>query len=134
MLNSNRPPIISPRTFAATLGILFCLSLWLLHSSRAQDADADANNLAAPQAAPTPCPTCGGDEDKPHTLAASYYSLRDGLSATLMLNNKGPKPLEVKPTLFDLDGQRFELAPVMVEGTSFREYRYARVRNRGNSV
>lgn len=121
MLNSNRPPVISPRILAATLGILFCLSLWLLQSSRAQEASADANNLAASQASPTPCPTCGGDEDKPHTLAASYYSTKNGLTAVLMLNNKGPKPLEVKPTLYNLDGQQFELPVVMVEGESFRE-------------
>jgi hypothetical protein len=75
----------------------------------------------APQAPPAPCSTCGGPEDKPHTLAASYYSVRDGLTATLLLNNKGPKPLEVKPTLFSLGGQRRELPPVTVQGLSYRE-------------
>jgi hypothetical protein len=40
--------------------------------------------------------------------------------ATLMLNNKGPEPIEVKPTLFSLTGERLEAAPVIVEGESFR--------------
>jgi len=32
------------------------------------------------------------NSEKPHTLAASYYSVQDGLQATLTLNNKGLKP------------------------------------------
>src|SRR5688500_11339565 len=31
---------------------------------------------------------CTKDFDKPHLLAASYYSVKDNLTATLMLNNK----------------------------------------------
>jgi hypothetical protein len=46
--------------------------------------------------------------------------MKGGLSATLMLNNKGPLPLEVQPTLFSLAGQRLDIAPVTVEGNSFR--------------
>ncbi len=61
------------------------------------------------------------DSDKPHTLAASYYSLRGNLKATLMLNNKGPKPLEVSPSLFSIYGDRFDAPPVTVEGNSFLE-------------
>ncbi len=68
--------------------------------------------------------TCCGqnpeDENKPHLLAASYYSVQNHLTATLMLNNKGPKPIEVKPTLFSLIGERLDVAPVTVEGNSFR--------------
>jgi hypothetical protein len=45
--------------------------------------------------------------------------MRDGLSATLMLNNKGPLPLEVQPTLFSLVGERMDIAPVTLEGNSF---------------
>lgn len=94
-------------------------------ASYTADAEANKSNvgfaISAPQSAPTPCPTCGGEEDKPHTLAASYYSVKNGLNATLMLNNKGPKPLEVKPTLYSLDGQVLDLLPVVVEGNSSRE-------------
>ena len=65
---------------------------------------------------------CGEDAEaeKPHRLAASYYSVKDNLSATLMLNNKGPRQLVVQPTLFSLAGERFDPAPITVEGNSFR--------------
>lgn len=65
---------------------------------------------------------CGGEEgdDKPHLLAATYYSLKGGLSAKLLLNNKGPHPLEAEPMLFSMSGERFAVAPVTVEGNSFR--------------
>jgi hypothetical protein len=55
-----------------------------------------------------------------HVLPASYYNLRGNLSATLTLNNKGPQPLDVQPTLFSLNGQRLDVPPVTVPGTSFR--------------
>jgi len=58
--------------------------------------------------------------NSPHVLPASYYSLRGDLSATLTLNNKGPDPLDIQPTLFSLSGQRLDLPPVTVDGTSFR--------------
>ena len=56
----------------------------------------------------------------PHVLPASYYSLKGNLSSTLTLNNKGPQPLAVQPTLFSLNGQRLDVPPVIVGGTSFR--------------
>jgi hypothetical protein len=71
------------------------------------------------QAIATPT-CCGQDFDKPHLLAASYYSVVKDLVATLMLNNKGPEPIEVKPTLFSLTGERLEAALVVVPGQSFR--------------
>jgi hypothetical protein len=43
---------------------------------------------------------CTQDFDKPHRLATSYYSVKAGLTATLMLNNKGPEPVEVRPDAF----------------------------------
>jgi P pilus assembly chaperone PapD len=60
------------------------------------------------------------DADKPHLMAASYYSLQSGMKATLTLNNKAPRTLEVQPTLFSLAGERLDVAPVTVEPTSFR--------------
>lgn len=60
------------------------------------------------------------DDNKPHLLAGSYYTLRDGFASTLLLNNKGPKPLEVRPTLFNLEGQRIDITPVTIESNSFR--------------
>ncbi len=60
------------------------------------------------------------DPDKPHLMAASYYSLQGNMKATLTLNNKGSGPLEVKPTLFSLAGERLNGPPVTVDATSFR--------------
>lgn len=59
--------------------------------------------------------------EQPHTLAGSYYSLRNNFSATLMLNNKGALPLSVTPTFFSLNGTPLELAPLMVNAASYRE-------------
>jgi hypothetical protein len=58
--------------------------------------------------------------NKPHTLAAAYYSVENRLSAALTLNNKGPVPLDVQSTLFSLAGERLDLPSVTVEGDSHR--------------
>jgi hypothetical protein len=60
------------------------------------------------------------DSDKPHLMAASYYSFQGNMKATLTLNNKGSGPLKVKPTLFSLAGERLDVLPVTVDATSFR--------------
>jgi hypothetical protein len=56
----------------------------------------------------------------PHVLPASYYSLKGNVSSTLTLNNKGPQPLDIQPTLFSMEGQRLDVPPVTVDGTSYR--------------
>lgn len=60
------------------------------------------------------------DANKPHWLVGSYYSTQKGLTATLLLNNKGNQPLEVRPTIYNLSGQAIEIPPVSVEASSFR--------------
>lgn len=60
-----------------------------------------------------------GEADKPHTLAASLYHISENLKTTLTLNNKGPRPLEVRPTLYNLSGERLEIPPVTVEANSY---------------
>jgi hypothetical protein len=113
-----------PTALFAT-AVLFALLLSLISAS-SYPANSRIRPLApntpdAPQDPPPPrC--CGSDEDehKPHLLAASYYSLKNGLSSKLLLNNKGPRPLEVKPTLFSMNGERHEVAPMKVKGASFR--------------
>lgn len=55
-----------------------------------------------------------------HTSVGAYYSIENNLNAKLLLNNKGIKPLEVRPTLYNLAGQQLELPPVFVEASSFR--------------
>lgn len=58
----------------------------------------------------------------PHVLAASYYSVNNNLNATLMVSNQGPRPLMVQPTLFSLDGQRLDVAPVILDGNTVRAF------------
>lgn len=122
MTRLTRSRIIKLTALLASTGIVFLLSWSLLYPASAQNSNTltTANDGAA-----SPSARSGGeanaDDDKPHLLAASYYSVRGNLTATLMLNNKGLRPLEVRPTLFSMSGDRFDLAPITVEGTSFRE-------------
>ena len=100
--------------------ILFILSLLLLsHLASARNPEvvikSEADHLRNLQSS-----SDDPETNKPHLLAGSYYSIRGGLSATLMLNNKGPHSLEVQPTLFNLSGDRLEISPVTVEANSFR--------------
>lgn len=60
------------------------------------------------------------DANKPHWLVASYYTTKNGLSATLLLNNKGILPLEVRPIMYNLGGQAIEIQPLTLEAKSFR--------------
>jgi Bacterial Ig-like domain (group 2) len=62
----------------------------------------------------------GALTDQPHYLAASYYTARHHLTPRLLLNNKGPQPVEVKPTLFSLSGARLDAPSVVVDPESFR--------------
>jgi hypothetical protein len=55
-----------------------------------------------------------------HNLVASFYDLENYPTARLLLNNKGLSPVELRPTLYSLDGNAFEPAPVTVEPNSFR--------------
>jgi hypothetical protein len=48
-----------------------------------------------------------------------YYSLKDGLTTKLTLNNKGPNPIVVQTTLFSHDGERLEVPTLTVDGLSF---------------
>lgn len=59
-------------------------------------------------------------DETPHWLVGSYYSVRDGLAATLMLNNKGIAPITVQPTLYSKTGQQLDLPPVVVGASDFR--------------
>src|SRR6185295_4368697 len=60
--------------------------------------------------------------DKPHTMAATYYSFQGNLKASINLNNKGLVPLEVTPTLFNLAGERLEVPSVTVDATTFQVF------------
>jgi Bacterial Ig-like domain (group 2) len=115
---------------AASEWVFFCsryfseLLLWSLHSSGSKSEaafirEAKSSNysatLPAPIDSPTPC--C---DDSPHLLVGTYYSVKHGLDAKLLLNNKAPHPIEIKPTLFSMSGESHKIAPVTVEGNSFQ--------------
>lgn len=76
-----------------------------------------ALNLIVTQNPPS---CCGSDDTKPHVLVGSYYSLKNHFSSKLLLNNKGPRPLEARPTLFSMNGERFDAPPVTIDPESFR--------------
>ena len=100
--------------------ILVCAVVLQVGATRAQDPRPQALQGSGPASNPKFGPNADLDLDKPHLLAGSYYSMRGGLKATLLLNNKGPKPLEVRPTLFSLAGERLDIQPVVVDGNSFQ--------------
>lgn len=58
--------------------------------------------------------------EKPHTLVGAFYDVQNFPNAKLLLNNKDTRAREVRPTLYNLDGQILELPPVQVEAQSFR--------------
>lgn len=78
-----------------------------------------ANPLSPASPMPKLSASALAQSDKPHTLAASIYRIGQNLKTTLMLNNKGPHPLEVRPTLYSLSGERLEISPVTLEANSY---------------
>lgn len=78
-----------------------------------------ANPLHPAPAMPKLPASALAQSDKPHTMAASIYRIAQNLKTTLMLNNKGPRPLEVRPTLYNLSGERLETPPVTLEANSY---------------
>ena len=58
-------------------------------------------------------------EYETYKLTATYYTLRDNLSATLMFNNKGPQAILATPTFYSLAGTRLQLAAISVPATSY---------------
>lgn len=61
---------------------------------------------------------CGDEANKLHHLAGSYYTLNEGFNTKLLLNNKGPDPIEIQSTLFSLGSERLGVPPVTVAGNS----------------
>ncbi len=119
--------LIQPRTyrinkfslcFWATATLMFVI-LSLSGFSRLANVKA-RRSVSTVNAKDTKLGCCGGDEanKKEHVLAGSYYTLKDGFSAQLLLNNKGPVPIEVQPTLFSLKGARFNAPLVTVDATA----------------
>ncbi|MCA1626478.1 MAG: hypothetical protein LC742_00720 [Acidobacteria bacterium] len=103
----------------------FCLCLMLVPLSftsrpaTAKTEDKDATT--SPTRTATRALSLIQESADPHILAAAYYRIGDNLRTTLMLNNKSPQPAEARVTVFSMDGQLLDLAPVTVGGNSFSE-------------
>ncbi len=54
------------------------------------------------------------------TLVGTYYTTKNNLNATLMLNNKGAT-ITVYPTAYSLAGTALSLEPIVVDTASYRE-------------
>jgi hypothetical protein len=106
----------------ATLLLAIVLVSTSQRVSKAKAEGVEAHAVAANAAKNASVECCGGDEghNKPHLLAGTYYTLKDNFTAKLLLNNKGPRPIEVRATLFSLSGERFEAPVEVVEPTSHR--------------
>jgi hypothetical protein len=75
------------------------------------------NNRFLTTFVPSPSPT---PDETPHYLVGAFYDVENFPTAKLLLNNKDSVSREVRPTLYSLDGQALEIAPVVVEAGSFR--------------
>jgi len=58
-------------------------------------------------------------EYETYKLTGTYYMLNDGLTTTLMLNNKGSQSIIALPTIYSLAGTRLNLAPITVPAASY---------------
>jgi hypothetical protein len=116
-------PLVTRRKLVVACCALATLLLTVLPpSSVPRAAKAGAAGLQGAGAGKGAPSCCGGEEgeNKPHTLAGSYYTLKDGFAAKLLLNNKGPHPVEVRPTLYSMSGERFAAPALVVEGNTHR--------------
>ncbi len=99
--------------------ILVALSISLIFTYLAPSAGAQAPALAPGQARPPRPPQAQMDQ----TTNIPYYTLRDGMSSTLTLNNIGPAPTEVTVTIFNMAGRPHTLDPMTLDLHSFKEVR-----------
>ena len=100
------------------LVITISLSLLLmshLTSANSQQKQAETKTDESKQADNT-------TNENSHWLVGSHYNTQNAITTTttLLLNNKGIQPLEVRPTLYNMAGQSLALPPVIVEASSHR--------------
>lgn len=98
--------------------LLFCFSICCLMIGLAITVQKQFAEKVDSEIAASPSPSRASET--PHTLVGSYYTLETCINAKLLLNNKGPTQLEVRPTLFSANGQELQIAPVYVEPQSAR--------------
>lgn len=99
----------------AVLSDLFLLfSLAMIRTTRAQNAP--------PM---TPMPVIDQMTNIP------YFTLRDGMSSTLTLQNLAPTPTKVTVTIFNTEGRAHILDPIILDPHSFKEVQLADVAPEG---
>src|ERR1700676_672605 len=89
---------------AVLSGLFLLFSLAMVHSVRAQNA---------PPKKPMPV------SDQMTNIP--YFTLRDGMSSTLTLNNLAPTPTKVTVTIFNTEGRAHVLDLIMLDPHSFKE-------------
>jgi hypothetical protein len=62
------------------------------------------------------------DHSMQHVLAATYYSVKRNLAASLMLSDQGARSLQIQPTLFSSSGSRFAVPAVTLQGNEIRTF------------
>lgn len=80
-------------------------------SVHSQSNETEDSTTLTTDSSPTPTP---------HTLVGTFYTTENNTDAKLLLNNKGTTQLEVRPTLYNLQGQELQLPSVWVEPQNFR--------------
>ena len=100
---------------AVVSGLLVLSSLAMVRYARAQNA---------PPALP-PQPTSDQMTNIP------YFTLRDGMSSTLTLQNLAPTPTKVTVTIFNTEGRAHVLDPITLDPHSFKEVQLADIAPEG---
>ncbi len=103
--------IILLSIFCLSIGIVFAAQLPIVQSEN-DFLNNQTNNPVFPTLSPSPTP------EIEHNLVAAFYDVENFPTAKLLLNNKGLQPIEVRPTLYNLDGNILEIAPVSVPANS----------------
>lgn len=106
--------------FFLSIGIAFAVQPSILKSKAAnlfeinETTISNQTGVSIPVSSPSPTP------ELTHNLVAAYYDVQNYPTAKLLLNNKGLQPIEIRPTLYSLDGIAMDIAPVSVQGNSHR--------------
>jgi len=90
-------------------GLFLLLTLAVVHSARAQNTPQSQR--------PEPAPEAEGDQ----VTNIPYFTLRDGLSSMLTLDNNAPTPTKVNITIYDAEGRAQALDPMMLDPHSVKQ-------------
>ncbi len=117
-IKSNRFRFVCFPILLLAVGFIFAAQLSRVNSKNLNPNQSQNQEIISKQVSNFPLtePT----PETPHNLVGAFYDVENFPDAKLLLNNKGIKPLEVRPTLYNLDGYTMEVAPVTVEANSFR--------------